>query len=60
MILAKKHDVCEFTNQLVREELGVNMAGIEIIWHMRERIQALQAELAQLEQVANRPDTFHS
>jgi hypothetical protein len=28
-------------------ELGVNMPGIEIILHMRHRLEALQAELAQ-------------
>ena len=27
------------------QELGVNMPGIEIILHMRRRLQALQAEL---------------
>jgi hypothetical protein len=32
-------------------ELGVNMAGIEIILRMRRRIQFLQAELARQEQM---------
>jgi hypothetical protein len=31
-------------------ELGVNMAGIEVILHMRRRIEALQSELARWEQ----------
>jgi hypothetical protein len=28
------------------QELGVNMPGIEVILHMRRRLQVLQAELA--------------
>jgi hypothetical protein len=31
------------------QELGVNMPGIEVILHMRRRMEALQAELARLE-----------
>ena len=35
------------------QELGVNMPGIEIVLHMRRRIQALQAELDRLDQGAS-------
>ena len=34
--------------------LGVNMAGIEIILHMRRRIEELQAEVLRLEQAYDR------
>jgi hypothetical protein len=33
------------------QELGVNMPGIEIIMHMRRRMQALQANLARWERM---------
>jgi MerR family transcriptional regulator/heat shock protein HspR len=32
-------------------ELGVNLAGVEIILNMRRQIEALQAEVARLEQL---------
>lgn len=35
------------------QELGVNMQGIEIILHMRQRVQALQAELVRWERSAS-------
>lgn len=38
-------------------ELGVNMPGIEIILHMRQRIQELQAEVLRLEQAWDNPES---
>lgn len=40
----------EFLRRVRRlhDELGVNLAGIEVIHHMRERILALQAEMRRL------------
>jgi len=32
-------------------DLGVNLAGVEIILNMRRQIEALQAEVARLEQL---------
>ncbi|MGQ9920176.1 MAG: MerR family transcriptional regulator [Desulfobacca sp.] len=32
----------------LRQELGVNLAGIEVILHMRERLQALARQVAGL------------
>jgi hypothetical protein len=36
-------------------ELGVNMPGIEVILHMRRRIEELQAEISRLERAWNTP-----
>ena len=37
------------------QELGVNLQGVEIIQHMRRRIQALQADLDRWERLWGRP-----
>lgn len=36
-------------------ELGVNLAGIEVVLHMRRRMQALRTELTRWEQTFARP-----
>lgn len=42
-------DIVELRRIRRLQELGVNMPGIEVILHMRQRIRALQAELERLE-----------
>jgi hypothetical protein len=37
------------------QELGVNLPGIEIILHMRRRIQELQADVGRLDRAWGRP-----
>ena len=49
-------DLVELRRVRRLKELGVNLAGIEIIMHMRRRIQALEAELAGWERRRGRPD----
>jgi hypothetical protein len=44
-----ERDVAELRRIRRLRELGVNMPGIEVILHMRRRIQTLQAELARQE-----------
>ena len=36
------------------EELGVNLAGVEVIMHMVEKISELQHQIEELEQVSNK------
>ncbi len=38
------------------EELGVNLAGVEVIMHMVERINDLQQQVEVLEKLVNKPD----
>ena len=38
------------------EELGVNLAGVEVIMHMVERINDLQKQVEVLEKLVNKPD----
>lgn len=42
-------DLAELRRIRRLQELGVNMPGIEVILHMRQRIRALQTELERLE-----------
>ena len=49
-------DLVELRRVRRLRELGVNLAGIEIIMHMRRRIQALEAELAGWERRRGGPD----
>jgi hypothetical protein len=49
-------DLVELRRVRRLQELGVNLAGIEIIMHMRRRIQALEAELAGWERRRGKPE----
>jgi hypothetical protein len=42
-------DIVELRRIRRLQELGVNMPGIEVILHMRQRIRSLQADLERLE-----------
>lgn len=39
----------------LRQELGVNLAGIEVILHMRDRLAELSRQVARLEQEPAKP-----
>jgi hypothetical protein len=41
-------DLAELRRVRRLQELGVNLQGIEIILHMRRRLEALRAELARM------------
>ena len=49
-------DLVELRRVRRLKELGVNLAGIEIIMHMRRRIQTLEAELAGWERRRGKTD----
>ena len=53
-------DVAQLRRIRRLQELGVNMQGIEVILHMRRRIEAMQAELDRWERQWGRSVWFES